>query len=393
MKDKTYDAIVLGLGAMGSAALYHLARRGWRTLGLERFQIPHDMGSSHGVTRIIRLAYYEHPSYVPLLIRAYELWRELERVVDEKLLHITGSIDAGPGGGPLFEGATLAATLHGLPHEILTSRELRRRFPAFHLPAETMALYQPEGGFLLPERSIVAHARAATAWGAEIHTGERVVRWEPSGEGVRVVTEAAEYRAERLVIAAGAWVGGILPMLEKLAVPERQVLAWFEPRTPPLFQPDYFPVFNLAVDEGRYYGFPEFGVPGFKVGRYHHRCQTADPDCMDRQGHAEDEAVLREFVEKYFPEGAGRALSMTTCLFTNTPDEHFILDLHPKWPQVVVCSPCSGHGFKFSAVIGEIAADLAVSGRTAHDISLHRLKRFAGTTGSANEGGGLTEQR
>jgi len=383
MTDKTYDAIVLGLGAMGSAALYHLARRKWRTLGLERFQIPHEMGSAHGVTRIIRLAYYEHPSYVPLLIRAYELWRELERVANEKLLHITGSIDAGPEHGRLFEGARLAAAQHGLPHEILTARELRRRFPAFHLPAEAMALYQPEGGFLLPERSIPAHARAAAACGATIHTGERVVRWEPAGGGVRVVTDVAEYRAERLVIAAGAWVGGILPMLEKLAVPERQVVAWFEPRTPRLFQPDHFPVFNLAVEEGRYYGFPEFGVPGFKVGRYHHRSQTADPDRMDRQCHAEDETVLREFVEKYFPEGAGKALLMSTCLFTNTPDEHFILDLHPQWPQVVVCSPCSGHGFKFSAVIGEIAADLAVAGHTALDISLHRLKRFAETTGSS----------
>jgi sarcosine oxidase len=393
MTDKTYDAIVLGLGAMGSAALYHLARRGWRTLGLERFQIPHDMGSSHGVTRIIRLAYYEHPSYVPLLMRAYELWRELEQAADEKLLHITGSIDAGPEGGALFEGARLAATLHGLPHEILTSRDLRRRFPAFQLPAETMALYQPDGGFLLPERAIVAHSKAATACGAEIHAGERVVRWEPAGEGVQVVTEAAEYRADRLVIAAGAWVGGILPMLKKLAVPERQVLAWFEPRTPRLFQPDHFPVFNVAVEEGRYYGFPEFGVPGFKVGRYHHRGQVTDPDRMDRQCHAEDEAVLREFVERYFPEGAGKALSMTTCLFTNTPDEHFILDLHPQCPQVVVCSPCSGHGFKFSAVIGEIAADLAVSGRTAHDIGLHRLKRFAGTPGGANGRSGQADRR
>lgn len=375
---KSYDAIVLGLGAMGSAALFHLARRNLKVLGLERFQIPNQMGSSHGITRIIRMAYYEHPSYVPLLIRAYELWRELERLGGEKLLHITGSIDAGPPGAGIFEGAKLAAELHGLPHEILDAKELGRRFPAYRLPSATMALYQPEGGFLLPERCIAAHVAGARARGADAHAGERVLGWEPVGGGVRVTAEAGVYEAGRLVIAAGAWIAGFVPSLEKLAVPERQVLAWFQPRTPRLFDPQNFPVFNLTVEEGRYYGFPEFGVPGFKVGRYHHRHQTVDPDRLDRDCHAEDEAVLRNFAERYFPEGAGPVLSMTTCMFTNTPDEHFILDVHPQWPQVVVCSPCSGHGFKFSAVVGEIAADLAETGRTPHDIAMHRLARFAG---------------
>ncbi|HWB86186.1 MAG TPA: N-methyl-L-tryptophan oxidase [Bryobacteraceae bacterium] len=371
-----YDAIVLGLGAMGSASLYHLARRGYKVLGLERFSIPHEMGSSHGVTRIIRLAYYEHPSYVPLLFRAYELWRELETRSGERLLHITGSIDAGPRDGEIFRGAQLACELHELPHEILTARQLQQRFPAYCLPADTMALFQTQGGFLLPERCIASHVKCAEDCGAEAHAHERVLGWEPRGSGVRVTTENAVYDAARLVISTGPWISELVPILKNIAVPERQVLAWFQPWSADLFDPHCFPVFNLTVEEGRYYGFPQFGIPGFKVGRYHHRQEAIDPDGMDRRCHTEDEQVLREFAEKYFPAGSGTTLSMQTCIFTNTPDEHFVLGTDPRFPHVVICSPCSGHGFKFSAVVGEIVADLCESGETRHDISLHNVNRF-----------------
>jgi sarcosine oxidase len=361
---------------MGSASLYHLARRGNRVLGLERFTIPHEMGSSHGVTRIIRLAYYEHPSYVPLLLRAYELWRELERRTGERLLHITGSIDAGPGDGEIFRGAQLACELHHLPHEILTAKQLQQRFPAYYLPADTMALFQNQGGLLLPELCIDSHIKCAKASGAEAHVHERVLGWEPRGGGVRVTTEIAVYDAARLVISAGPWISKLVPMLKDIAVPERQVLAWFQPRSPGHFDPSCFPVFNLTVGEGRYYGFPQFGIPGFKIGRYHHRQQVIDPDEMDRECHIEDEEVLRGFVEKYFPAGSGPTLSMQTCIFTNTPDEHFVLGVDPQFPQVVICSPCSGHGFKFSSVVGEIVADLCEKGETRHDISMHNPNRF-----------------
>jgi len=373
---RRYDAIVLGVGGMGSAACYHLARRGRRVLGVERFDVPHAMGSSHGVNRIIRLAYYEDPRYVPLLRRAYELWRELEAGFGERLLHITGSIDASEADGEVFRGALRACKEHDLPHEVLTSAELRRRYPGYRLPAEYPALFQPEGGFLVSERCIVAHVVAAQAAGAEIRARERVLGWEPVGDGVRVETDRDSYEAARLVVCAGAWIGALVPELAGLARPERQVLGWFQPNRPELFVPGRFPVFNLTVPEGRYYGFPVFGVPGFKVGRYHHRGEQVDPEAMNREPEPADEALLRAFTARYFPEAAGPTMALRACLFTNTPDEHFVLDRHPIHPQVILASPCSGHGFKFCSVIGEILADLAERGETGHDIGLFRLGRF-----------------
>jgi sarcosine oxidase len=375
-----FDSIVVGVGGMGSAALAQLARRGQRVLGLERFDIPHDFGSSHGVTRIIRLAYYEDPAYVPLLRRAYELWRELEERSAERLLHITGSIDAGP---DIFEASVRSCEEHDLPHEVLTGAELRRRFPAYHLPEDMSALLQPDGGFLLPERCIVAHAHAAESLGAFVHTDERVVDWEPAGDGVRVRSERGVYEAQRLVLCAGAWSETVARLPAGLVEAERQVLGWFEPLEPELFEPQRFPVFNVGVPEGRWYGFPVFGVPGFKIGRYHHRDEVVDPDSFEREPQREDEELLRPFVQRYFPAGAGPTASLATCLFENSPDEHFLLDLHPECPQAVVAAGFSGHGFKFCPVIGEIVADLALTGTTRHDIGFLRLSRFATEAGSA----------
>lgn len=372
----TYDAIVLGVGGMGSAALCHLARRGRRVLGVEQFGIPHEMGSSHGLTRIIRLAYYENSGYVPLLQRAFELWRELEIVAGEQLLHVTGSLDIGPRSSDVVKGSLRSCLDHDLPHELLDSAEIARRFPGYQFPEETVAVLQPDGGFLLPERCIVAHVDNARAEGAEVHIGERVLGWEPAGGGVRVRTNRGEYEAGRLVVTAGAWAGNLLPRLRGLAQPERQVVGWFEVRRPELFAPDRFPVFNALVEEGRYYGFPQWQVPGFKLGRYHHLEQHTDADGVDRSIHEEDETPLRVFAERYTPDAAGPLLETKVCMFTNSPDEHFIIDLDPEWPQVVMAAGFSGHGFKFCSVVGEILADLALKGETIHDIGFLRLARF-----------------
>ena len=218
------------------------------------------------MTRIIRLAYYEHPSYVPLLKRAYELWRELEAGWHSKPLYITGSIDAGPSESAVFIESRRSADLHGLPYEVLTSRELTGRFPGYRLPPETMALLQPEGGFLLPEQCISAHVMQSQAAGADVHARERVLGWEPAGEGVRVKTEHGEYEADRLILSAGAWISEFVPQLKGNAVPERQALAWFQPKRPEWFTPERFPVFNLLVEEGRYYGFPAFGNSRVQAG-------------------------------------------------------------------------------------------------------------------------------
>ncbi len=372
----SYDVIVIGVGGMGSATAWHLARRGCRVLGLEQFNIPHDLGSSHGQTRIIRLAYSEHPSYVPLLRRAYALWREIQERAGERLLHITGALDAGPADDWVFQGSKTSCEEHGLPHEILTGAEVNRRFPGYRLPEDIMAVFQTDGGYLLPERCIVAHVEAAQEEGAEIRGCEPVLDWTSNGRGITVKTSKTTYTADRLVITAGAWIGKVVKRLDRAVQPERQVLAWLQPRRLELFQPDRFPVFNLQVDEGRYYGLPVHGTPGFKIGRYHHLEERVDMDGIDRSTHPRDEAVLRDFAERYFPDGSGPTMSLQVCAFTNTTDGHFILDAHPEYPNVHVASPCSGHGFKFCSVIGEVMADLATTGETTHDIDLHRLARL-----------------
>ena len=372
-----YDAIVIGLGGMGSASAYHLARRGRRVLGLEQFDLLHDMGSSHGLTRIIRLAYHEHPSYVPLLRRAYELWHDLETDARERLLITTGSLEGGPEDGATFRGALEAAQLHDLPHEVLDAGEMRRRYPAYAgFEPSTRVVFQPDGGFLLAERTILAHVNGALAAGADLRFREPARSWEAVGDGVRVRTAAGTYEAERLVICAGAWARDLMPDLAELAVPERQVLAWLQPTTAELFEPERFPVFLIDVEEGSYYGFPVHDVPGFKFGKYHHLGEPMDPGSPDRSVRPEDEAALRAFAARYFPDATGPTVMLKACMFTNSPDEHFLIDRLPDAPQVSLFAGESGHGYKFASVVGEILADLAIGGATRHDIGLFRLDRF-----------------
>jgi sarcosine oxidase len=372
-----YDAAVIGVGGMGSATVYHLARRGVRVLGLEQFDIPHDRGSSHGVNRIIRLAYWEDPAYVPLLRRAYALWRELEHVSGERLLLITGGIDAGLPGSATVRGALRSCALHHLPHEVLEARALHARFPGYRLAEDMVGVLQPDGGFVLSEAAIAAYAGAALALGAEIHAREPVLSWEPEDAGIAIRTPRGHYRAARLVLTAGPWAARLIPALAGLASPERQVLLWAHPRRPERFRLHNFPVFNLETPRGRFYGFPIYQVPGFKIGKYHHRLEAADPDRVDREIHPQDEEVLRDGIRHYFPDADGPTMAMKVCLFTNSPDEHFILDRLPGHPAVCVAAGFSGHGFKFASVVGEIMADLALDGGSPLDLSLFRLDRFA----------------
>ncbi|MGU9979012.1 N-methyl-L-tryptophan oxidase [Phreatobacter sp. HK31-P] len=378
-----YDVIVAGIGAMGSAAAYQLARRGQRVLGLERFDIPHAMGSSHGTNRIIRLAYFEHPLYVPLLRRAYELWRETESAFGEQLLYITGGIDAGPPAGRVVSGSLAACREHDLPHELLDAKEAMRRFPGFRLGADQVANFQADAGFVMSERAIVAHVTMAMAAGAEIRAREAILGWEPTaGGGVRVTTSRGSYEAGRLILSTGAWIGDHAADLASLAAPERQVLGWFQPRVPEHFALGAFPVSIVETGSTSCYQFPVFGVPGFKIGLYHHLNETGHADSLSREPTEQDEAALRAVLRETFPDADGPLLGLRCCMFTNTPDEHFIVDTLPGLPQVVVASPCSGHGFKFAGVMGEVLADLAISGATRHDISLFRLDRFAAGGGA-----------
>jgi sarcosine oxidase len=370
---KVYDVAVIGLGAMGSAAVYHLARRGARVLGLDRFEPGHDRGSSHGATRIIRLGYYEHPSYVPLLRRAYQLWRDLETAAGQRLLHVTGIAEIGRPDGELVQGTLATARLHALPHEVLDARALMRRYPPFHLPPDFLGVVQPDGGFLTAEPAVQAHQDLAQKAGAELRFGETVLGIEHSAREVRITTGGGVVTVGTAIVAAGAWTKKLLPALAMLRV-TRQVMAWFTPADPACFAPERFPVFMLESRLGIHYGFP-LDENGLKVSKHFHQDETVDPDIYSRAVTPEDHSVIRSGLA-YLPAANGPLRIAKTCLYTMTPDGDFIIDRLPAARNILVASPCSGHGFKFSPVIGEILADLAIRGKTAHDISRFRLARF-----------------
>jgi sarcosine oxidase len=363
-----YDAVVVGLGAMGSAALYHLSRRGARVLG-------HDQGSSHGETRIIRLGYFEHPSYVPLLRRAYELWRELEIQAGRQLLHVTGILELGPADGTVVAGTLEAVRLHDLPHEVLDAQALMRRFPAFHIPSDHVGVLQPDGGFLEAEPAVEAHIALAQAAGADLYSQTAVERIDPAASGVRITTSRGVVDAAAAIVTAGAWTKSLLPGLPAPLRVTRQVVAWFEPRQPELFAPGRFPVFLLESRHGIHYGFP-LQAAGLKIAKHFHADETVDPDRYDRAITADDEALIRAAMAEHMPAADGALRAASTCLYTMTPDGDFVVDRLPDHPNVIVASPCSGHGFKFAGVIGEALADLATSGATRHDLSRFQLARF-----------------
>jgi sarcosine oxidase len=375
-----FDVVVCGLGVMGSAALHHLARRGKRVLGLERYAPGHDRGSSHGHTRIIRLGYFEHPSYVPLLRRAYALWRELEGASGRQLLHLTGIAEIGLPTSILVRGTLEAARLHGLRHDVLTAAELMRRFPAFRMPPEHVAVVQPDGGFLDVEPSIAAQIALATAAGAEIRSGEAVRAIEPRAGLVRIISERGVVEAGAAIVAAGAWMPLLLPELAPTLRATREVVGWFEVADADLFSAGRCPVFIIESRHGMHYGIPPRGGAGIgaaiKVAKHHHRGKTVDPDTCDRTVSAQDEALIRAAVADHLPAANGPLKAAETCLYTMTPDGHFLIDRLPGAPNIIAASPCSGHGFKFAPVIGEILADLATTGTTAHDIARFSLGRF-----------------
>ena len=373
-----FDAIVVGIGGMGSAALFELSKSGKKVLGIEQFGLAHDLGSSHGASRIIRLAYSEHPSYVPLVQRAYKLWQNLEDLSGEKILHVTGSIHIGFKDSKIFIGSKESCEFHDLRHEILNGKEISKRFPAFKLPQDILSVFQPDGGFLNPEKSIESFVKLASSFGAELHYHEKLLDWNPTTEGgVRIRTNLGEYEADNLIFTTGAWTGKILPSFQNKLIPERQVMGWFDTKKSSMFLPEQFPVWTMLVPEGRFYGFPEFQSPGFKIGLYHHLFENVDPDELDHSLITEkDEQVLRNCVSEYFPDANNQMIHGKVCMFTNTPDEDFIVDRIPEFPQIIIAAGFSGHGFKFCSVIGEIIASLVTESEIDLDIEMFRVSRF-----------------
>jgi sarcosine oxidase len=375
----THDVIVAGLGGMGSAAAYQLAGRGQRVLGLERFSPAHDRGSSHGRSRIIRQAYFEGSEYVPLLLRAYELWEQLEEETGQRLMTLTGGLMIGREDGELVSGSVRSAEEHGLPYEKLDAAEIRRSFPAYAPAPGTVALYEEKAGFVRPEETVKAHLDRASSSGADLRFGEPVLSWEASGDGVRVETPKSSYEAGRLVISPGAWAPQLLADLDLPLEVIRQVMFWYEPKNglgP--FLPERFPIFIWEPEDGNmFYGFPAQDADrGVKAAFFRAGGVPTSPDTIDREVHEEEIGFLRGYLAEHVPELAGRCLDARACMYTNTPDEHFVISAHPGHPQVVIACGFSGHGYKFCSVVGEIVADLAIEGSTRHPIDLFSPARL-----------------
>ncbi len=372
-----YDVIIVGLGAMGSAAAYHLAKSGLRVQGLDQFHPPHNLGSSHGLTRIIREAYFEDPLYVPLVQRAYELWADLEKESGQPLLLKTGGLMIGPREGTLVSGASRSAEEHQLAHEILNAATLAQKFPPFKVQDNPTAVWEPRAGILFPERAIQTHLDLAAKHGAELRFNEPVRKWEPLGKCIRIFTDSDFYTGNHLVLSPGAWMTSLLPAARLPLSVERQVLYWFKPVShPDMFRPHRLPIFIRQYAHDRFfYGFPDLG-DGVKVA-FHHQGGRVDPDTMSQEVAPNEIEEMRHVLSEYLPDANGELRSTAVCMYTNTPDEHFLLDYHPEHPQVIVASPCSGHGFKFSPVIGESITGMIDGKPPRFNLHLFKLSRFS----------------
>ena len=356
---------------MGSATLYQLARRGVPAIGVDRFSPPHTQGSTHGQSRIIREAYYEHPLYVPLVRRAYDAWRDLEERSGVTVYRKTGGLMLGREDGPVVSGSRASAVEHGISHEMLTAAEVRSRCPGFTPPEDFVGLWEDRAGLLFPEAAVAAHLALAQRLGAEVRNQTRVLGWSASAAGIRVETSGGQLKGRLLVLSAGPWIGSLLGDRGTVFQVERQVSHWFAP----LRDAGDWPVALWEHREGSlFYTIPD-GKARVKVG-IHHEGETVDPETVNRETTEAEERQARSLLAQYQPAANGPLLDSAVCLYTNTPDRHFVLDWHQDHDNVLVVSPCSGHGFKFSSAIGEAVADLVTTGTSAFDLGPFSISRF-----------------
>jgi sarcosine oxidase len=376
MGQPTFDVIVIGAGGMGSAAVYELSRRGRKVLALEQFPPVHDRGSSHGHTRIIRRAYYEHPAYVPLVRRSFERWHDLEQRTGRHLLTQCACLGIGPPAGEVVTGVQAAAHEHGLEVEQLPSHDLRVRFPQFRFGDEYAGVLEHDAGFLYVEDCVRAHLDAARDLGATLQFEEPVTAWTVEPDSVIVTTERGVYRAAKLIITAGPWARQMLGAPGQHLRVMRQTMLWLETLDASAFRRDRFPIFLADVPGGPFYGLPAMDGRGLKVARHYGAPERTGPDELERELVADDERPVRDFLTKHIPAANGRRTAGQTCIYTLTPDRHFLIGLHPAHPNVAFAGGFSGHGFKFAPVVGEVLADLVDRGRTDWNIAMFRPGRF-----------------
>jgi sarcosine oxidase len=376
MNPNIFDVIVIGVGGMGSAAAYELARRGRRVLALEQFALGHDRGSSHGHTRIIRKAYYEHPDYVPLVCRAFERWYDLEQRQGLHLLNECPCLSIGRSESAMIAGVRASAAQHRLPVETLSASELRQRYPAFRFGEDYVGVLERSAGFLYVEDCVQAHVCEAVRLGATIRDNEPVISWQADEREVTVQTAENRYTAARLVITAGPWAGQLLARQGAFLRVMRQVVQWFGTHDDRLFRRDVFPLYIADTPQGHFYGFPVLNAYGAKVAQHYGAPELTYASEIERAIKPEDEENARAFLREYLPMIDGPCRRASVCIYTLTPDRHFVIDLHTDHANVALAVGFSGHGFKFAPVVGEILADLADSGRTDLPIGMFGLKRF-----------------
>ena len=380
-----FDVIVIGVGSMGSSACYHLSKRGYKVLGLEQFDITHENGSHTGQSRIIRKAYFEHPDYVPLLSRAYQGWKDLEEETGEQIYFKTGLLYSGGTDDEIIKGVKLAASLYNIYIENPNRAFAQVKYPQFNLPENFDMVFEPDAGFVTPERTIRLYTELAKKHGATIQTNEKLIEWKKENGGVTVKTNKGIYQCNKIIVTAGAWAGKLIPGLANKIKVTRQFLAWIKPKHPEKFSMDNFPCW-LIDDEnipGCYYGFPmlsteKFGPPeGLKLA-HHHPATITDPDNVNRIVTNDDIENLKYAMNKYFPGEFDGVLSGKICLYANSPDENFIIDKLPGYEEnVFIACGFSGHGFKFVPVVGEILSDLAINGKTNLPIGFLNANRFS----------------
>jgi sarcosine oxidase len=370
-----FDVAVIGIGTMGSSAAYELASRGLKVIAFEQFQIVHEMGSHSGATRIIRHAYHESPDYVPLVLRSDELWQKLELRRNIPLLIRTGGMDVGPRNGTIVRDALLACTEHNLPFEHLSAVEILKRWPQFRIPEDWHACYDPKMGFLLVNDCIRAYAASAREAGAEIHEEEPVLDFR-ADEDITIKTAKGEYKAGHAVFCGGAWTAKLLRELSLPLTAKRKSLVWLRVQNPDDFQVGRFPIFLADTPAGALYGFPLWQSNGLKVANHYGAGNSVDPDTVDRNFQPEDALDAQNFATAHLNGVTREVIDGKICLYTMTPDEHFLIDLHPEHQNIVMATGFSGHGFKFAPVVGEILADLITNHQTKHRISQFKLSRF-----------------
>ena len=381
--ETNYDAIVLGIGSMGSSSCYHLSKRGFKILGIEQFDIPHNYGSHNGHSRIIRKAYFEHPSYVPLLEGAYKNWEILQKEYGEQIYFKTGLLYFGPEDHLLIKGSRRSAEQYGIKINQFTAEEQKEKYPQFKIPETFVNMLEKDAGFITPERAIIAFTKLAQNNGAKINTNEKAVKWYKKKDSIIVKTNRNTYRCKKLVISVGAWISELSNVSDFKVT--KQILAWAKPKNWEDFTLESFPCWTYADNstKGMFYGFPILpssishdGYQGLKFA-HHFKGEETDPNNVDRKVSKNQEEELLEAIQKFIPKGIESIHTSKTCLYTYSKDDDFIIDHHPTNQDVIITAGFSGHGFKFTSVVGEIVTDLVEKDNSDYPIEFLKLKRFS----------------